>query len=157
MGHGFLIDTNVISELMRDQPHPDVVAWFAHHADRRMHTSAVNEAEILTGIALLPAGKRRNLLAQAAQTLFEQDLAERCLPFDGAAAQQYALIRAHRHQSGHPISTEDAQIAAIAVVHQLAVVTRNTKDFARIPGLRVINPWSSHKPLGSKQFGADSN
>lgn len=144
MGSDFLIDTNVVSELMRDQPNPGVVAWFAHHVDRRMHTSAINEAEILTGIALLPNGKRRNMLAQAAQILFDQDLAERCLAFDGDAAKQYALIRAHRHQSGHPISTEDAQIAAIALVHGLAVVTRNAKDFAHIPGLSVVNPWSAH-------------
>ena len=107
-----------------------------------MSVSAVTQAEILTGIALLPAGKRRAALAIAAEQMFEQDFAGRCLAFDAVAARNYALIVADRTRRGLPISTEDAQIAAIALAAGLTVATRNTKDFENIDGLTLANPWS---------------
>lgn len=107
-----------------------------------MSVSAVTQAEILTGIALLPAGKRRAALAMAAEQMFERDFAERCLAFDAVAAKNYALIVADRTRRGLPVSTEDAQIAAIALAAGLTVVTRNTKDFETIDGLTLANPWS---------------
>ena len=138
---GFLLDTNVVSELMRLRPDASVLAWFDAQTQTPFFTSAITQAEILLGIALLPAGKRRDALAVAANTMFEEDFAQRCLAFDPAAAGEYALLVALRNTIGKPISTEDAQIAAIALHHQLTLVTRNTKDFRHIEGLVLINPW----------------
>ena len=140
-GNGFLLDTNVLSELMRERPDTQVIAWFSRHEQATMHISSVIQAEILTGIALLPAGKRRMALALAAEHMFEQDFAVHCHGFDTAAAKNYALIVAARVRQGKPISTEDAQIAAIALAAGLVVATRNTKDFDNIDGLAVANPW----------------
>ena len=110
MSGRFLLDTNVLSELMREQPAPAVLDWFAHNVQSAMHTSTVNQAEILTGIALLPAGKRHTALAEAADQLFEQDFAGHCPVFDAAAAKNYAVIVAARTRQGQAISTGDAQI-----------------------------------------------
>lgn len=142
--HAFLVDTNVLSELMREAPAPSVLDWFAKHAGDPVYVCSITEAEIFTGIALLPEGKRRDALAEAAQTLFEVDLADRRLDFGSAAAHQYALVRAQRQRSGRPISTEDAQIAAVALASGATLVTCNTKDFADIDALPVINPWQDH-------------
>ena len=145
MSQGFVLDTNVLSELMRTAPAAEVLAWFASHAPDAMYTSSITQAEILTGIALLPEGKRRNTLAQTAQAMFTQDFAgNRVLVFDRAAAEHCALVVASRTRLGRPISTEDAQIAAIALAAGLPLLTRNTKDFADIAGLNQINPWQSH-------------
>ena len=143
MSSGFLLDTNVLSELMREHPAAAVVDWFAQNTHAVMHTSTVTQAEILTGIALLPAGKRRTALAVAAEQMFEQDFTGHCLEFDSAAAKSYAVLVAVRTRQGQPISTEDAQIAAIALATGLTVITRNTKDFDNIDGLMLANPWQS--------------
>lgn len=144
MNHGFLLDTNVLSELMREQPHPQVLDWFSCQTVNQLQTSAVTHAEILTGIALLPAGKRRQAMALAASQIFEEDFMGRCIDFGGLAVAQYALVKAQRQLTGRPIDTADAQIAAIALAANLTLVTRNTKDFEGIDGLAVINPWISH-------------
>jgi predicted nucleic acid-binding protein len=143
MKMGFLLDTNVLSELMRSQPALVVLDWFAKNTAADMHTSTVTQAEILLGIALLPGTKRRTALAEAAEQLFEQEFNTRCLGFDSACAKSYALLVAARIAKGQPISTEDAQIAAIALANGLSLVTRNTKDFENIEGLRLVNPWSA--------------
>lgn len=139
----FLLDTNVLSELMKAQPDTRVLTWFEQQRQASFYTSTITQAEVLTGAALLPRGKRRDQLAQAAEQLFVRQFAGRCLAFDGVAAQQYALIRAHSKHQGRPMQTEDAMIAAIALVAQLPVVTRNTKDFQSVPGLALHNPWQA--------------
>lgn len=144
MSNGFLIDTNVLSELMRERPAPQVLDWFASQTANQMQTSAVTYAEILAGIALLPAGKRREAMAQAASQIFEEDFSGRCIDFGALAVGHYALVRAQRQIAGRPIDTADAQIAAIALAAHLTLVTRNTKDFEGIDGLEVINPWQPH-------------
>ena len=146
MSGGFLIDTNILSELMRAQPAATVLDWFAQNAQSAMHTSTVNQAEILTGIALLPSGKRRTELALAAEQLFEQEFSGRCPAFDADAAKNYAVIVAARTRQGRPVSTEDAQIAAIALASGLTVATRNTRDFENIDGLSLANPWQTSTP-----------
>mgnify|MGYP001767047637 FL=1 len=146
MSNGFLLDTNVLSELMRSQPAAAVLDWFAQNAQSIMHTSAIAQAEILTGVALLPVGQRRTALATSAEQMFEQDFADRCLPFDTAAAKHYAVLVAARTRQGQPVSTEDAQIAAIALAAGLTLVTRNTKDFENIEGLLQANPWLACAP-----------
>ena len=141
MKSGFLLDTNVLSELMRAHPAAAVLDWFEKNARASMFTSTITQAEILTGIALLPTGKRRTALAVAAEQMFEQDFAARALGFDAAAAKNYAVIVATRSRLGQPISTEDAQIAAIALAGGLTLVTRDLKDFENIDDLKRLNPW----------------
>ena len=141
---GFLLDTNVLSELMREKPAPEVMAWLDRQPEKTLQICSVTQAEILAGIAVLPAGKRRDALASGADQLFQQDFHARCLVFGGLAAEQYALVRAQRQSAGRPISTEDAQIAAIALAADLKLVTRNTRDFEGIEDLQVINPWQPH-------------
>ena len=137
-----LLDTNVLSELMRPSPEPQVLAWFsAQRAQTRFLVSAITQAEILLGIALLPAGKKRTALAGVAQAMFEQEFHGLNLAFDEHAAPVFATVVALRSRSGAPISVEDAQIAAIAVHSRVPLATRNTKDFAHLPGLVLINPW----------------
>lgn len=146
MSSGFLLDTNVLSELMREPPAETVLDWFDQNKQVAMHTSAITQAEILTGIALLPNGKRRTALAGVAEQMFEQDFAGNCHGFDSVAAKHYALIVAMRNRQGQPISTEDAQIAAIALATGLTVATRNIKDFENIDGLKLVNPWQATTP-----------
>ncbi len=139
---GILLDTNVLSELMRAEPAPEVLAWFARQQGASFFVCAITRAEVLLGIALLPAGKRRDKLAAAAEQMFAEDFAGGCLPFDDASATEYAICVAARTRQGQPISTEDAQIAAVAIVHGLWLATRNDKDFKGIHGLTVLNPWA---------------
>lgn len=136
-----LLDTNVLSEFMRPQPSGQVVAWLDQQSAHELHTSAVSRAEIELGLALMPPGKRQAGLSMAAQAMFEEDFAGRCLPFDEVSASHYARIVSGRPRRGRPISVEDAQIAAIALTHGMALATRNTLDFAEIEGLAVIDPW----------------
>ena len=141
---GILLDTNVLSELMRAQPDETVLAWFKQQKGIRFHTCAITQAEILLGIALLPRGKRKEGLLAAAEKMFVEDFGGHCLHFDGVAATEYALLVAVRSKAGKPITTEDAQIAAIAVCQGLTLATRNEKDFVLIQGLQVVNPWHSN-------------
>ncbi len=138
---GILLDTNVLSELMRPKPAVEVLDWFGRQQRASYFVSAVTRTDILLGIALLPAGKRRNGLASAAERMFEEDFAGSTLPFDGYCAAEYALLVAARMRSGQAISTEDAQVAATALRHNLNLATRNGKDFRGIAGLAVVNPW----------------
>ncbi len=143
MADEMVLDTNVLSELMRPEPEAQVMAWFDGRAETAFFITAITRAEILLGIGLLPAGRRRDVLAEAASRMFEQDFGGRCLPFDEHAAGIYARVVVERTRAGQPISTEDAEIAAISLLHGLPLVTRNVKDFANIAGLRVVDPWSA--------------
>jgi hypothetical protein len=138
---GIILDTNVLSELMRSHPAPQVLDWFARQAVATFYATAITQSEILLGIALLPAGKRRDALADAAERMFQEDFSGRCLPFDESCTGLYASIVANRRRSGFSITTEDAQIAAIALNHKLPLATRNTRDFLHIAGLTLYNPW----------------
>lgn len=138
---GILLDTNVLSELMRPRPAVAVLEWFERQQDVAFFVCAVTRAEILLGIALLPAGKRRDNLAASAEQMFAEDFAARSLAFDDACATEYAVLVAACAHQGRSVSTEDAQIASIALIHGLALATRNVKDFKGIDGLTVVNPW----------------
>ena len=92
---------------------------------------------------MLPAGKRRSQLARIAEQVLAEDFAGRSWPFDDACAPEYALLVATQRSQGRPISTEDAQIAAIALVRSVPLATRNVKDFVGITGLTVVNPWAA--------------
>lgn len=136
-----VLDTNVVSELLRPSPAPAVEAWLAAQDGAEVYFTAVGEAELLHGLAILPAGKRRHGLAQAIEGILEEDFRDRILPFDRAAAQAYATIAAERRAAGRTISQFDCQIAAIARARGANVATRNTGDF-RGCGIVVIDPWN---------------
>ncbi len=137
-----VLDTNVVSEMMRPAPAGAVSGWFARNATSSLFTTALTQAEILYGLALLPAGQKRQALIAAAQAIFAEDLAGRILPFDSAAAAFYPDIAATRRQAGRPISQIDAQIAAIARSRGAALATRNVRDFVEC-GIAVIDPWTT--------------
>lgn len=135
-----VLDTNVLSELMKATPADSVMRWIASQPATSLYTTSITQAEILHGIMLLSAGKRRNAFEAAAQAMFNEDFAGRILPFGSDAASPYARIAAARRRAGHPISHFDAQIAAIAQSAGAAVATRNVSDFGGC-GVKVINPW----------------
>jgi toxin FitB len=137
-----ILDTNVLSELMRPLPDPAVQAWADGLSAGRMHTTSVTEGEIFYGLYLLPEGERRMRLMNTAELLFKDRLNHQVLAFDRAAARAYAVLRSHRHQMGQPVREADMQIAAIAQVNQALLATRNTRDFLHC-GLTLINPWDT--------------
>jgi toxin FitB len=137
-----VLDTNVLSELMRSQPHQVVVAWVAAQPRATLYTTSVNKAEILYAIAALPEGQRRTALAVAAEAMFTEDLADRILPFDSVAAVHYAKIVTTRRRAGIPIEAFDAQVAATAVAFGADVATRDVTGFEGC-GLTLINPWAA--------------
>ena len=137
----YVLDTNVLSELMRANPSPAVLAWVDDQSGHNLFVSAIVRAEIELGIALLPTGRRKTQLASQAKAMFEEDFAGRCLPFDEHCASIYATLVAQRTKKGKPISVEDAQIAAICLSSNKTLVTRNSIDFETIQGLRLVNPW----------------
>jgi predicted nucleic acid-binding protein len=135
-----LLDTNVLSELMRPTVSQAVIDWLDQQLATDLYISAITRAEIELGVGLLPSGKRKDRLAYAAAKMFEE-FTGRCLAFEETAAVEYGKLVAHRQKAGHPISVEDAQISAIALSHIMSLATRNTKDFSSIKGLELINPW----------------
>lgn len=135
-----VLDTNVLSELMRSEPAAAVFTWVSAQPRATLYTTSISKAEILYGIAVLAHGRRRLALAAAAEAMFADDFAGRVLPFDEAAAVRYAEIVASRRREGRPIEAFDAQIAAMAFVAGAGLASRDTGDFAGC-GLTVINPW----------------
>lgn len=135
-----LLDTNVLSELMKPNPAERVLHWIAAQSAASLCTSSITMAEIIHGVMLLPAGKRRNAVESAAAAMFEEDFSGRVLPFGADAAPLYARIAVERRKAGRPISHFDAQIAAIALFNKTAIATRNVADFDGC-GVKVIDPW----------------
>lgn len=135
-----VLDTNVVSELMRGSPQQTVLAWFGAQSPSSLFVTTVTEAEILTGIALLPYGRRQRGLSEAATRVFTTLFAGRILVFDSDAANIYAEIFAQRHAAGRPISQADCQIAAIARSREASIATRNVTDFEGIE-VELIDPW----------------
>lgn len=139
----FLIDTNVISELTKPLPSPAVLNWFATTPAQQIYISSVTLCEIEFGLALMPAGKRKNALLSVTRELVHIDFEGRCLNLDAHCAAAYGQLAAQQQQNGRACSTEDAMIAAIALTNKLVLVTRNTKDFDGITLLRVVDPWAT--------------
>ena len=135
-----VLDTNVLSELMRSEPSSLVLRWMDGQSPAGLYTTSLSEAEILHGVALLPEGKRRQEIAAAARAMFEEDFASRVLPFGSAAARAYAALAAARRRAGRPIATMDAQIAAVTAAAGARLATRNVADFDGC-GIDVIDPW----------------
>ena len=136
-----VLDTNVLSEALRPEPEPSVLDWLADQPRASLFTTTVTRGEILYGIRVLPEGKRRKGLWDAANNVFDEDFAGQVLSFDGDAADMYAEIAASRRIAGKPIRQFDAMIAAMARSRGAILATRNVKDFENC-GIDVINPWT---------------
>lgn len=136
-----LLDTNVISELMRAEPAQAVLDWFGQHDAAELFISAITEAELRAGVAYLPEGQRRDRLQLAVDAMIDQDFQGRILPFETTSARPYAEIAAQRRAAGRPIAETDCQIAAIARATDAPIATRNVKNFDGC-GVCVINPWN---------------
>jgi predicted nucleic acid-binding protein len=140
-----ILDTNVISELMRPAPSPRVVDWVRSCDARQLYTTSITLAEVRYGIERLPDGRRKDLLRSTADDVFAE-FESHVLPFDTKAASHYAKVVADRDRAGLPLDGFDAQIAAICRSHAAALATRNQKDFHRT-GIEVTDPWrdESHR------------
>ena len=136
-----VVDTNVLSELMRPASDTVIASWVAERATSSLYLTAVNEAELRFGLAIMPQGRRRDGLAEGLERMLRNGFANRVLPFDSAAASAYAEIADARRAMGRPMPEADCQIAAIARSRGMAVVTRNVRDFADT-GIDVIDPWT---------------
>ena len=135
-----ILDTNVLSDLMRPVPTPEVVRWLATRPASSLFTTTITQAEILYGLELLPKGKRHSALQNIVEAMFEEDFADRILPFDSDAARVFPKVAAVRRVAGRPIAQLDAQIASIARSRGAVLATRNAGDFEHC-GITVLNPW----------------
>ena len=136
----FILDTNVLSAIMAGKPSSEVATWIAGQPDNELFTTTISQAEILSGLAVMPEGRRRSALEAAARAIFSDDFDGRVLTFDPAAASAYADIFAVRLNAERPIAPLDLMIAAVAAAHSASVVTRDVSAFQGC-GIKVINPW----------------
>ena len=136
-----VLDTNVVSEIMRTKPEPAVLAWLDAQSTGELWLTSIVAAELMFGVARLPDGVRKRQLAQAVQVTLEEDFAGRVLPFDLASASVYADLCAARQRVGLPIAMADAQIAAICIAHGTLLATRNRVRFEGL-GLTIVDPWA---------------
>ncbi|NYS26834.1 type II toxin-antitoxin system VapC family toxin [Rhodobacteraceae bacterium 2376] len=137
-----ILDTNVISELLRPAPEPRVEQWLSAQDGLNVYLTSISEAELRYGLAIMGNGKRRAALVDAVDRILREDLAGRILPFDSSAAQSFATIAAARRAAGRPIAQADCQIASIAHACGAKVATRNTPDFEGCE-IDLINPWTA--------------
>jgi predicted nucleic acid-binding protein len=137
-----VLDTNVVSELMRQVPDDNVVRWVDQYPYGEVFTTVVTAAELAFGVARLPEGRRKVVLTARVSALLTEDFEDQILPFDSVAAEHYAQIAAARESGGRPMTMADAQIAAICRRYAASLATRNIKDFADT-GIEVLNPWEA--------------
>ena len=137
-----ILDTNVISELMRPEPSPRVLGWIGKQRAIELFTTSISEAEIFYGIEILSRGKRRDGLLATADAIFTKDFEGRVLGFESDAARIFSQVAAHRRTLGRPLSQADGQIAAIAQEWSARLATRNVEDFNDC-GIDVVNPWAN--------------
>jgi toxin FitB len=137
-----IVDTNVVSEMMKAAPSPAVLRWMAGHPKSSLFTTTITVAEIFLGVALLPQGTRRRALAATADQAFNRGFPGRVLAFGWSAARAFADIVAVRRRAGRPIADADAQIAAIARSRGAEVATRDVDGFA-LCGVDVRNPFGT--------------
>jgi predicted nucleic acid-binding protein len=136
-----ILDTNVVSALMRPTANREVASWLDRQPRLSIWTTAITVLEAEYGLEIMPAGRRREILTAAMHRLTNEILDGRVLAFDYSAAQAAATLAAYRARRGQPVDTHDTQIAGIALVWRAAIATRNVKHFADA-GLSVINPWA---------------
>jgi predicted nucleic acid-binding protein len=137
-----VLDTNVLSALMRSAPDREVIDWLDRQPPESIWITSISEFESRYGLALLPDGRRRKALESAFERLLKEDLENRILPFDSAAAAEAAMLAAKRQQSGQPVDMRDTQIAGIALARRATIATRNTRHFSGL-NVDVVNPWKA--------------
>lgn len=137
-----VLDTNVLSELMRPDAEGQVLAWVDAQPVVDLTITSVTAAELRVGVALLPAGRRRSRIAAQVDALIDETFARAVLPFDTESAQHYAEIVARRTRAGTPITALDAQIAAVCRQYDATLATRNQRDFVDT-GVPLIDPWTA--------------
>ena len=137
-----VLDTNVVSELMRPAPDAKVVAWVDRQPVTDLLITAITAAELRAGVALLPRGRRRTAIAEQIDALIDETFAGFVLPFDVESSGHYGDIVARRTRAGAPIAALDAQIAAVCRQHEAPLATRNHRDFADT-GVDLIDPWAA--------------
>jgi len=137
-----ILDTNVISELIRPQPEAQVVAWIDSQYQTQLYLTSVSLAETLCGIERLPLGRRRRELVVYFGIVLDARFQSRILGFDEESARTYAIVAAEREAIGRRMGMADAQIAAICRKHEATLATRNVRDFEET-GVRLINPWEA--------------
>jgi predicted nucleic acid-binding protein len=135
-----ILDTNVVSEIMRPVPAPAVLRWISDQISEELHLTAITVAEVFYGIELLPPGKRQEILRAGAEQLLQVIFTDRILTFDARAAREFSQIASSRRKQGRPMSEFDAQIAAIARAKNAVIATRDTGDFEGC-GVKLVNPW----------------
>lgn len=136
-----ILDTNVISALMRPKPDRQVVSWLDRQTDELLRTTAITVFEIRFGLMRLPAGRRRRALESAFTAVLAEELGGGGLEFDDRAAEATALLAAERQAAGTPVDFRDTAIAGVAIAYRATLVTRNLKHFAGLP-VPVISPWN---------------
>lgn len=134
-----VLDTNVLSALMRQTPDRQVIAWLDRQPRISIWTTSVSVFEVRFGLRIMPAGKRRTLLVQAFEAMLEK-LGGRVAPFDDAAAREAGDLMASRHKKGRPVDLRDTMIAGIVLARHATLATRNTAHFEDIAAA-VVNPW----------------
>ena len=137
----FVLDTNVLSEIMKSRPEPNVAGWVARQPRRLIFTTVVCKAEVLAGIAMMPVGRRRRDLEDVARNLFETGFRGRILPFEDVATPVFAQISTARRLAGRTISVTDSIIAAITKTRGATIVTRDFGGF-ELTGVPIIDPWN---------------
>lgn len=137
-----VLDTNVVSEMMKAVPSPAVLSWMNGQDASRLFLTAVTVGEIRYGMRVLPEGKRRRSLEEGFERILAEGFAGRILAFDEAAAQRYGEVMGQRKEIGRPLAILDGQIASIAWSNGYAVATRNVQDFLEC-GVEVVNPFGS--------------
>ena len=138
----FLLDTNVISEWVKPEPDPQVVAWLNEADEDRVFLSVGSLAEVRRGVELMPAGRRRDRLASWLTDDLPVRFEGRILGVDGRIADAWGIVMARGQKAGINVGTLDALFAATAEVHGLTLVTRNLKHFLKL-GIRLLNPWQT--------------
>ena len=139
-----LIDTNVISELWKAEPNPDVLAWIDAQTVETLYLSAVTVAELRFGLATMPQGKRRTIYQERLENEVLPMFAGRVLPFDLAASQAYSDLMARARAGGKAIGKADGYIAATASACSLMLATRDISPF-EAAGLKIVNPWEAEQ------------
>jgi predicted nucleic acid-binding protein len=136
-----LLDTSVIAALMLRDPDPQVVAWLDRQPAESVWTTAITVLEVRLGLELLPAGRRQQRLQEAFTRALGEDLEDRVLPFDEAAAQVAGALAARGRRAGRPVEIRDVQIAGIAAARRATIATRNAHRFETL-GVTIVDPWS---------------
>jgi predicted nucleic acid-binding protein len=135
-----ILDTNVLSTLMRTVPEPAVVAWLDRQPAESVWITSITLFETRLGLALLPSGRRRQMLEAAFDRLLIEDLENRVLDFDSTAANEAAALAAARQKDGRPVDMRDTQIAGIALARRATLATRNVRHFANLK-ISIVDPW----------------